>query len=76
MRNIKKTIKVRKVALTIYDRVAKEERTMTLIVPEVHKVPEIPHNCVLIEEKVVEEKEVVYSMSPETFVEHATIVEG
>lgn len=75
MRNIKKTIKVRKMNITVYDRVAKEERTITVIVPEVHKTPEIPHNCVLIEEAIVEEKEVTYSMSPETFVEHATIVE-
>lgn len=32
MRNIKKSIKVRAVEVAMYDRVAKEERTETLVV--------------------------------------------
>jgi hypothetical protein len=75
MRNIKKTIKVREVEVVMYDRVAKEERTETFKVSEVEKLPSLPENCILVEQKDVpgSEKEVVYSMTPETFVKHATI---
>ena len=78
MRNIKKSIKVREVEVVMYDRVAKEERAETFKVSEVEKLPALPENCVLIEQKEIpgSEKEVVYSMTPETFVKHAKIVEG
>jgi hypothetical protein len=77
MRNIKKKIKVNSVAVVMYDRVKKEERTETITVSEVEKLPPLPENCVLIEQNIVEgsEKELVYSMTPEEFVKHAKIVE-
>jgi hypothetical protein len=74
MRTIKKTIKVQEIQCTIYDRVNKKESVATYIVPETHSLPETPDNCVLLESKVLSEKEVIYVMSPETFIEHATIV--
>jgi hypothetical protein len=76
MRNIKKKIKVQEVECVIYDRNTKQERTEKYTVAEVQKMPTLPENCVLLEQKVLTEKEVTYSMKPETFVEHATIVEG
>jgi len=76
MRNIKKSIKVREVECVIYDRVAKEERTEKYNVAEVQEIPKLQENCILIEQKVISEKEVVYTMTPEKFVEHATIVEN
>jgi hypothetical protein len=69
-------MKVKTVECTIYDRTTKQERVETIKVSEVEKQPELPENCVLLDSKVIEEKEVVYSMSPETFVKHATIVEA
>jgi hypothetical protein len=75
MRSIKKTIKVREVECVIYDRNAKSERIATFTVPEVNELPSMPDNCILIEHKVLSEKEVTYSMKPETFFEHATIEE-
>jgi phosphoglycerate dehydrogenase-like enzyme len=77
MRNIKKTIKVHDVEVTLYDRVAKEERKEVVKVTELDKLPKIPENCVIIEQHDIPgtEKEVIYSMSPETFVAHAKIVE-
>ena len=66
----KKSIKVRAVEVAMYDRVAKEERTETFNVSEVEK---LPANCVLIEHHDIpgSEKEVVYTMTPETFVANA-----
>jgi hypothetical protein len=77
MRNIKKKITVRDMEVTMYDRVKKEERTETFKVSAVEKLPALPENCILIEQKVIPgtEKEVVYSMTPETFVANAKIVE-
>lgn len=76
MRNIKKSIKVREVEVVMYDRVKKEERAEKFTVSEVEKLPALPENCVLIEQNDIPgtEKEVVYSMTPETFVKHAKIV--
>jgi hypothetical protein len=33
----------------------------------------LPENCILIEQKVLEEKEVTYKMDAATFFKHATI---
>lgn len=77
MRTIKKTIKVHQVEVVIYDRKTKEERTETYMVSEGTERPPIPEGCVRIEQKAIPgtEKEVVYTMSPETFMKHATISE-
>jgi hypothetical protein len=75
MRNLKKKIKVQEVECVLYDRIVKEERTEKFTVAEVQKMPKLPENCILVEQRVLSEKEVVYSMTPETFVEHATIVQ-
>ena len=75
MRNIKKTIKVREVECVVYDRNTKKETTTTYTIPETDKLPTMPEGCILCEHKTVSEKEVIYSMSPQMFVEHATIVE-
>jgi hypothetical protein len=75
MRNIRKSIKVREVECLIYDRTAKAERAEIVKVAEVEEMPKLPENCILIEQKVLSEKEVVYSMTPGTFVAHATIIE-
>jgi hypothetical protein len=74
MRNIKKSIKVCEVECTIYDRVAKEERTIKMNIAEIDKSPDLPENCILIERKTIAEKEVVYKMSPDVFVKYATPV--
>lgn len=68
MRAITKIIKVRQVECTIYDRTAKEERVELHTVAETSKMPTIPENCILIEQKILSEKEVKFSMSPEKFV--------
>jgi hypothetical protein len=75
MRTIKKSITVKTVEQTLYNRTAKLETTRTFNVSEAENEPTLPENCVLLEQKTVSEKEVVYQMSPETFVKHATIVE-
>jgi hypothetical protein len=72
MRNIKKKIKVREVECVLYDRASKEERKQVFKVPETQEQPTLPENCVLLEQRTLSEKEVSYSMTPETFIEHAT----
>jgi hypothetical protein len=75
MRNIKKKIKVREIECTFYDRAAKKEVTGKFLVPETANAPDLPENCVLLDQKTLFEKTVVYSMTPEKFIEHAVIVE-
>lgn len=75
MRTIKKTLKVKEVEAVIYDTVVKQERTVNLTVTEIEKEMKLPQDCVLISSKVIDEKEVVYKMSPLDFIKFATIEE-
>ncbi len=74
MRNIKKSINVKTVVRYLYDRAAKQEITDTVTVADSAEMPPLPENCVLIEQQTVSEKEVVYTMTPQTFLAHATAV--
>jgi hypothetical protein len=73
MRNIKKVLNTKTVERLMYDYDKKEEVTATVTYSEVETAPEKPENCIIIKETVIEEKEVTYSMSPATFVKHATV---
>jgi hypothetical protein len=73
MRNIKKVLKTKTVERLMYDYDKKEEITVTLTYSEVETAPDKPENCVIIKETVIEEKKVTYSMSPATYVKHATV---
>jgi hypothetical protein len=75
MRNIKKKILVQEVECTMYDKKAKKEITEVFTVAEVAEMPPIPETCVLLEKKVLSEKEVVYTLTPAAFVANATIEE-
>jgi len=77
MRNIRKLIKSHDLQVTVYDRVAKEERTEVHTVSEIDNKPKLPENCIVVEQKIVEgtEREILYIMSPSDFVKHATLVE-
>lgn len=74
MRNIKKRFKVQVTECTYYDRNGKEEKTSDVEVLE-GSMPELPENCVLLDSKVIYEKEIDFSMTPETFIKHATKTE-
>ena len=76
MRNIRKTLKVKEVLVTVYDTVEKCEKTIESTISEVETEPRLPENCIVISIEVVEEKEVVYKMTPNEFVKHAIIVEA
>jgi hypothetical protein len=73
MRNIKKTMMVKEVELKVYDTRDKLEKLIETTVSEVESRAQLPEGCVLISEKVISEKEVVYKMTPQDFVKYATI---
>jgi tRNA/tmRNA/rRNA uracil-C5-methylase (TrmA/RlmC/RlmD family) len=75
MRAVKKTIKVKEIEVIFYNRVTKQEVSVKVRLPESKNDIELPENCVLLEQKTLSEKEVVYSMTPDVFFENATIVE-
>jgi tRNA/tmRNA/rRNA uracil-C5-methylase (TrmA/RlmC/RlmD family) len=75
MRAVKKTIKVKEIEVIFYNRVTKQEVSVKVRLPEFKNDIELPENCVLLEQKTLSEKEVVYSMTPDVFFENATIVE-
>jgi hypothetical protein len=72
MRNIKKKITVKTVVRYYYDRTTKEEKSDTVEIAEDQEAPALPPNCFLIENEAIYEKQVVYTMSPETFIKYAT----
>lgn len=73
MRTIRKPIKVREYEQVLYNRESKEEMTVTIKVTEVEAFPLPPENCVILEQTKLSEKEVVYTMTPETYVKYATV---
>lgn len=77
MRNIRKILKVKEVKVMVYDSSDKLEKLIEGTVSEVESELAIPEGCVIIPgtEEVVSEKEVVYKMTPQEFVRHATIEE-
>ena len=74
MRNIRKTIKVKEVQVMVYDTKDKLEKLIEATISEVENGAQIPEGCVMVSEKVLSEKEVIYKMTPQEFVKHATIV--
>lgn len=73
MRNIRKTMKVKEVQLTVYDTILKTEQVIETTVTEAGENANIPEGCVLISAKTLNEKEVTYKMTPQEFVKYATI---
>lgn len=75
MRNIRRKLKVRDIEVTVYDSAEKKEKTITASLSEVEEGVKVPEGCAVISEKVINEREVIFRMSPQTFVEHAEIIE-
>lgn len=73
MRTIKKTITVKTIEQTIYNRTTKVEEVKKFDVAEFQETPTAEPDCVVLDTKVLEEKEIVYTMSPETFFKNATL---
>jgi hypothetical protein len=72
MRTIKKVIKVQEIELTVYDRGEKKEKVLTVTIAEGQEVPKQAGNQTLLESKILSEKDVTYTMTPETFMKYAT----
>jgi hypothetical protein len=72
MRTIKKVIKVQEIELSVYDREKKEEKVLTVSIAEGQEIPKSAGNEVLLESKVLSEKNVVYTMTPDVFMKYAT----
>lgn len=75
MRNLRKTLKVRDLKIKYYDPSDKLEKLLETTVSEVENEVELPRGCVKLSEQVLSEREVVFRMTPQTFVKHATIIE-
>lgn len=75
MRKIKKSITVEKVVRYLYNRIEKQETSETISVAKGSEMPPLPENCVLIEQQVIEEKEIIYTMDAETFLKYAKVEE-
>lgn len=75
MRNLRKKLNVKEVEVVVYNTKTKKEETISGTVSEVESGIQLPEGCVQLSEKVISEKEVVYKMSPQDFVRHATIEE-
>jgi len=73
MRNQRKKLKVREIKVTVYDTIKKLEKVINVTVSEVEDGAELPEGCIFISEEIVSETEVVYKMTPQEFVKHATI---
>lgn len=72
MRTIKKVIKVQEIELSVYDREKKEEKVLTVSIAKGQEIPKSAGNEVLLESKVLSEKNVVYTMTPDVFMKYAT----
>jgi hypothetical protein len=68
-------VKVQKIERALYDRKEKKEITDTATLATGGDMPDLPENCILLEQKVLEEKEVTYKMDAATFFKYATIEE-
>lgn len=75
MRNQRKKLNVKEVEVKVYDTINKVEKTIKGTFSEVENGVEFPEGCIFISEEVISEKEVVYKMTPQEFVKHATIEE-
>lgn len=73
MRNMRRKMVVKEVEVLVYDAKQKKERTIKGEISKVVKEVELPEGCVAISQKVIDEKEVVYKMTPETYIKNATM---
>jgi len=75
MRKKRVKVLVQEIEVTVYDSNKKEEKTFTAEKPvSMEKLP-LAKGVVEISSKILGEREVVYSMSGEDFIKHATIEE-
>ena len=76
MRNVIRKLNQKAVKVKVYNTSKKVEETLALTYyPDVADKPELPKDCIMIEETIVLEREISLKMTSEDFIKHATIIE-